>query len=60
MLLGCCKVDITPRVGVELAGFGPFLALRALDQVHTNVAYQNIPVRIVNTHSGLTSGGVKG
>ena len=25
MLLGCCKVDITPRVGVELAGFGPFI-----------------------------------
>ena len=42
---------------VYLAGFGPFLALRALDQVHTDVAYQNIPVRIVNTHSGLTSGG---
>ena len=42
---------------VYLQGFGPFLALRALDQVHTDVAYQNIPVRIVNTHSGLTSGG---
>ena len=42
---------------VYLAGFGPFLALRALNQVHTDVAYQNIPVRIVNTHSGLTSGG---
>ena len=25
--------------------------------MHTDVAYQNIPVRIVNTHSGLTSGG---
>ena len=37
---------------VYLAGFGPFL-----DQVHTDVAYQNIPIRIVNTHSGLTSGG---
>lgn len=28
---------------VYLPGFGPFLALRALDQVHTDVAYQNIP-----------------
>ena len=28
---------------VYLAGFGPFLALRALDLVHTDVAYQNIP-----------------
>ena len=36
-------------------GFGPFLALRTLDQVHTNVCYPNLPVRIVNTHSGLTS-----
>jgi len=35
--------------------FGPFLAQRSLDQVHTNVAYPNLPVRIVNTHSGLTS-----
>lgn len=26
-----------------LKGIGPFLALRALDQVHTDVAYQNIP-----------------
>lgn len=42
---------------VYLQGFGPFLALRALDQVHTDVAYQNLPVRIVNTHAGLTSGG---
>lgn len=28
---------------VYLAGFGPFLALLALDLVHTDVAYQNIP-----------------
>ena len=42
---------------VYLQGFGPFLALRALDQVHTDIAYQNLPVRIINTHSGLTSGG---
>ncbi len=38
-----------------ISGFGPFLALRTLDQVHTNMCYQNLPVRIVNTHSGLTS-----
>ncbi|MCI8599521.1 MAG: transketolase [Lachnospiraceae bacterium] len=42
---------------VYLQGFGPFLALRALDQVHTDIAYQNVPVRIINTHAGLTSGG---
>ena len=38
-----------------ISGFGPFLALRTLDQVHTNLCYPNLPVRIVNTHSGLTS-----
>lgn len=42
---------------VYLQGFGPFLALRALDQVHTDIAYQNVKVRIINTHSGVTSGG---
>lgn len=42
---------------VFLQGFGPFLALRTLDQVHTDIAYQNVPVRIVNTHAGVTSGG---
>lgn len=42
---------------VFLQGFGPFLALRCLDQVHTDIAYMNLPVRIINTHAGLTSGG---
>lgn len=28
-LVGCAKVDITPPVGVELGGFGPFLRRRA-------------------------------
>ena len=31
MEAGFAKVDITPRVGVELAGFGPFLHRRATD-----------------------------
>lgn len=38
-------------------GFGPFLALRCLDQVHSDVAYNEVPVRLVDTHGGLTSGG---
>jgi transketolase len=37
--------------------FGPFLSLRAVDQIHTDVAYQNLPVRLVATHGGTTSGG---
>ena len=42
---------------VFMQGFGPFLALRTLDQLHTDIAYMNLKVRMVNTHSGLTSGG---
>jgi len=50
--------------GMALAGkipfanaFGPFLSLRAVDQIHTDVAYQNLPVRLIATHGGTTSGG---
>lgn len=50
--------------GMALAGkipfanaFGPFLSLRAVDQIHTDVAYQNLPVRLIGTHGGTTSGG---
>lgn len=42
---------------VYMQGFGPFMALRTLDQVHTDLAYQDLPVCIINTHAGLTSGG---
>lgn len=37
--------------------FGPFLSLRAVDQIHTDVAYNNVPVRLIGTHGGTTSGG---
>jgi transketolase len=40
-----------------VTGFGPFLSLRAADQIHTDVAYNDVPVRMIGTHSGLTSGG---
>ncbi|NIZ91366.1 hypothetical protein F1544_10170 [Kineosporiaceae bacterium B12] len=50
--------------GMALAGkipfanaFGPFLSLRAVDQIHTDVAYQNLPVRLIATHGGTTPGG---
>jgi transketolase len=42
---------------VFIQGFGPFFALRTLDQIHTDVAYMDLPIRMINTHSGLTSGG---
>lgn len=36
--------------------FGPFLSLRSLDQVHTDLAYNDLPVRLIGTHGGITSG----
>jgi transketolase len=37
--------------------FGPFLSLRATEQVCLDVAYNNVPVCVIGTHGGLTSGG---
>ncbi len=38
-------------------GMLPFLSMRACEQVRTDVCYQNLPVRIIGTGGGLTSGG---
>jgi transketolase len=50
--------------GIALTGktvfaqvFGPFLPLRAADQIHTDIAYNDVKVRLIGTHSGVTSGG---
>lgn len=50
--------------GLALAGkkvfcnaFGPFLSLRATDQVCLDVAYNETAVCVIGTHGGLTSGG---
>lgn len=37
--------------------FGPFLPLRAADQIHTDIAYNDVNVRLIGTHSGVTAGG---
>ena len=37
--------------------FGPFLSLRAADQIHTDIAYNDVNVRLIGTHAGLTAGG---
>jgi transketolase len=37
--------------------FGPFLPLRAADQVHTDIAYNKANVRLIGTHAGVTAGG---
>jgi len=50
--------------GLALAGnvvysqvFGPFLPLRAADQIHTDIAYNDVNVRLIGTHAGVTAGG---
>lgn len=40
-----------------VSGMLPFLSMRALEQVRTDVAYPNLPVKIVGTHGGLVGNG---
>jgi len=56
--------QVGASAGIALSGqivfaqvFGPFLSLRAADQIHTDVAYNDANVRIIGTHSGLTACG---
>ncbi len=37
--------------------FGPFLSLRSADQIHTDIAYNEVNVRLIGTHAGVTAGG---
>lgn len=37
-------------------GMIPFLTMRAFEQVRSGIGYQNLPVRIIGTGGGLTSG----
>lgn len=38
-------------------GMLPFLSMRALEQVRTDVCYPNLPVKIVGSHGGLVGNG---
>lgn len=56
--------QVGASAGLSLAGhvvfaqvFGPFLPLRAADQVHTDIAYNDVNVRLIGTHAGLTAAG---
>ncbi len=56
--------QVGASAGLALSGcivfsqvFGPFLPLRAADQVHTDIAYNDVNVRLIGTHSGVTAGG---
>lgn len=63
--MGIAEPDqVGASAGLALAGctvfsqvFGPFLPLRAADQIHTDIAYNDVKVRLIGTHSGVTAGG---
>ena len=38
------------------AGLAIFASARSLDQVHTDICYQNVPVKIIATHAGTSFG----
>lgn len=42
---------------VVVSGMLPFLSMRALEQVRSDVCYPNLPVRIIGTHGGLQGNG---
>ncbi len=43
--------------GLAYDGNIPFISMRALEQVRTDVCYPNLPVRIIANYSGLTGNG---
>ncbi len=57
-----CAAGIAAGLALEgnipvIMGMIPFLTMRACEQVRTDICYQNLPVRIIGTGGGLTSGG---
>jgi transketolase len=62
---GIAKTNqVGASAGLALSGltvfaqvFGPFLSLRAADQIHTDIAYNDVNVRLIGTHAGVTAGG---
>ncbi len=56
--------QVGASAGIALSGqivfsqvFGPFLPLRAADQIHTDIAYNDVNVRLIGTHAGVTAAG---
>jgi len=52
-----CGLALATGLPVFSQVFGPFLSLRAADQIHTDIAYNDVNVRLIGTHSGATAGG---
>lgn len=40
-----------------IQAIGSFLSMRTVEHIHTDVAYNDVPVRIISSHGGVTSGG---
>ncbi len=49
---GMAKEGLVPYAST----FSIFACARSLDQIHSNIAYQNIPVKIIGTHAGTSFG----
>lgn len=52
MAAGMAKCGFVPFVST----FAIFASMRGLNQVHTNICYQNLNVKIIATHAGLSFG----
>ncbi len=49
---GMAKAGLVPFVST----FAIFTSMRGLDQVHTDICYQNLDVKMIATHAGLSFG----
>lgn len=52
MAAGMAKTGLVPFVST----FAIFTSMRGLDQIHTNICYQNLNVKMIATHAGLSFG----
>lgn len=52
MAAGMAKCGLVPFVST----FAIFTSMRGLDQVHTDICYQNLNVKMIATHAGLSFG----
>ena len=57
-----CVVGVSAGLALEgavpfIIGMMPFMSMRALEQVRTDVCYPKLPVRIIANYSGLTGNG---
>lgn len=49
---GMARAGLTPF----LSGFSAFTSMRACDQLHTDICYQNVNAKIIATHAGTSFG----